>query len=501
MWLIYVVLASLLSFGSSLNAADDNQSKDKNSIEILTQFQDKIGNELLEDFVTNYYNLSFIASLYDVLGLKTDNFKTRDMLHILENLPTLVSKIKIELTIKDFIRYLKSRGLVSFWDRRRILKYGNTDESNLEFQKQIRSILYTNIREKFIYNIKNNIKYLNLKIRRKSNQDLPLITDTNLIQSILKSKNIPTLIKSTLIDVATQAYFEDSTTNIRGYDLLSNSTFIKHLLMSSDVPNEIKDEIVQRMKKAEFDVSSILKDIRRYDSRSIIYLSDFFNGTYDKDSFLSTLLQQKINNQNLTSIVLTPLGWNDVSVDSHAFELIISLFDASTRQIQRYITNNQEHSTPLTSKLYNTAFFNTTIKEISEDLTSELFYVLGFLPTSNKQEIINSHYSNFWNSSFSRSLQSVIKERVSILFHKDLVKKIHEAFRLANSSNNWASIDEVLKNRNFASLLYKSRFIPDDVKLMIYQRVSRLFSSSTDKKVSSECTSVFKVSSKEEKDI
>ena len=496
-----MILASLLSFGSSLNAADDNQSKGKDSIEILTQFQDNIGYDLLEDFVTTHYNLSFIASLYDILGFKTNNFETRDMLQILEDLPTLISKIKIELTIKDFIDYLKSRGLISFWTKRRILKYGNTNESNLEFQKQIRSILQTLIKDKFIYHVKNNLKYLNIKSRRQHSQDLSLLKDTGFVQSVLKSSNIPITVKSTLIDVASQTYFEDSTTNIRGYDILSNSTFIKHLLMSSDVPNEIKDEIVQRMKKAEFDVSSILKDLRRYDNRSIIYLSDFFNGTYDKDSFLSTLLQLKIKNQNLTSIVLTPLGWDDISVDSYAFELILSLFDASTRQIQKYITSNQEQSKPITSRIYNSSFYNTTIKEISDDLTSELLYVLGFLPTSNKLEIINSHYSNFWNSGFTRSLQSVIKERVSILFHKDLVKKIHETFSLANSSNNWDSIDEVLKNRNFASLLYESRFIPEDIKLMIYQRVSRLFSSSTDKKVSSECTSVFKVSSKEEKDI
>ena len=58
-----------------------------------------------------------------------------------------------------------------------------------------------------------------------------------------------------------------------------------------------------------------------------------------------------------------------------------------------------------------------------------------------------------------------------------------------------------LKNSSFASLLYHSKFIPDNIKLIIYNRTSRLFSSSTENNLSPECTSLFTIGSKEDKNI
>ena len=500
MWLVFTVLAMFLSFSPTVYANDNKQPNNTDSVTMINNLQEDLGDEILDDFVAYHYNFSYIANMYQLLNLESNSFDTRNMLKILENLHTYVSNIQINLTVEDLVKYLKSQKVLSFWAGRTLLKKTNTDEANGVFKEKIRSIVERNIKEKLVYHIKNNIEYLGSKAKRQTSRDLSMFEDTSFIQSVLKSSSIPVIIKSSLITVIAQIYFEDFTNKIRGYDLFSNTEFIKHLLISSDVPTPIKDGIVQRMRKADYDITSILNDIRRIDPRSN-FLADFFYDSTNKNTLLNDLLRQKIQTQNLSNIVLTPLGWENILKDPYALELTVSLFNASTRQIQRYIGKDNSPSIPVKSQLYLTSFYSNFIKEISEDLCSELLYVLGFVPSPNKQEITNSRSINLWNSSFVRSLQSVIKERISISFHKDLVKKITEAFNQAKSTNNWNSIDELLKNSSFASLLYNSRFIPNDVKMMIYDRTSRLFSSSADYNKSFECTSVFTISGKEDKDI
>ena len=466
MWLVNTILAGVFFFTTGLSLADnfENETKPTDTDNIIYEIEQKVGDDKLEELVYAHYNFASPYISHDLLGLDIARKDTKALFLALEDIHSLVSNFKIDLTIEDFVNYLRDHKLISFSFKRKILKQASSEEA---FNNRVRGYIEQYMSNRISYSIRLNLDNLSMYNKKQNVFDTEFSSDKEFIQFIIKSPNMNPVLKSQLLSFISSERLFKLDNRIRGIDLFSNPDFIVHFLISQDISHQIKDRVIQRMIKAGFETSSIINEARQSPYKSIVF-SDLFTSSRG-DLLLSYLLRQKTQTQNLVDIFLEPINWTNITEDSYAFELVVSLFDSSSKTF----SGTASEFKLVNSKIYTSSLYSSILKELSETISLELLYTLGLIPYPNKTDI-QSELSGFLSSRFYRSLNQAIKERINMLFHQDVVTKIQEAFSFSQNTSSWTAIDEVLKNRDLASLLYNSKYISEETKQLIKGRVKLL---------------------------
>ena len=479
MWLVNTLLAGVFFFTTEISLADNFEAKIEtiDTDNILSETEQKLGYDLLEDLVYQHYNFSSLYINHNLLNLDIDRKDTKSLFLALENIHSLVSNFRVDLSIEDFVNYLRENKLISFSLKRKILKQASSEQLILYFQNRVRSYIEQYMSNRIAYSIRMNLDNLSLHNKSENVFDTDFLTDTEFIQFILKSVNINPVLKSHLLSYIYQARLNGIDSQIKGSDLFSNPSFIVHFLISQDLSFQVKDRVIKRMTKAGFETSSLINEARTSPYKSIVF-SDLFESSRG-DLLLSSLLKKKTQTQNLVDIFLDPINWTDISKDSYAFELVISLFDVSTKTLLRDIDYVPSQFRVANSRIYVSSLYSSFLKKMSETISLELLYTLGLIPYPDKKDI-QSENPSFLSSYLYRSLNQAIKERINILFYQDAVIKIQRYFRISQNSGSWTALDEVLANSDYASLLRNSKYIDQETKDLIHKRVQLLAKNCTD---------------------